>query len=155
MSVCDLKPIVFWCTVDKQWSLYRAFASLPWSALGLKEKLEAYRGIVSQARNHAFHHILPFDSTIEADLSDLDVRAETIRLFSPFGQKQERGIRLKDQELAEVLAEFSRAKQRPVSMVFWEGNLNVMESASELAKGILDALVSIHAARLERRASRK
>ncbi len=87
VSICDLKPLVFWCTVKEQWALHRAFASLPWAALGRKEKLEEYKSIVSQARSHAFHHVLPFDSTVEVDLSTLDVHAETIRLFVPFGQK--------------------------------------------------------------------
>ena len=100
MSICDLKPLVFWCTVDAQWALYAAFASLPWSALGRKESLYEYQGIVSEARNHAFHHVLPFDTTIEIDLLNLDVRAEKIRLFSPFGEKHGRGLRIQDQELA-------------------------------------------------------
>jgi len=147
MSICDLKPIVFWCTVDKHWALYRAFASLPWSALGRKEKLEEYESIVAQARNHAFHHVLPFEATVEVDLSHFNVRAERMRLFSTFGQKQGRGIRLRDQELADVLANFSRAKERPVSLLFWEQNLNVMEAACELAQAILDVLILMHAAR--------
>jgi len=147
MSICDLKPIVFWCTVDKQWALYRAFAALPWSALGRKEKLDEYQSIVAQARNHAFHHVLPFEATVEVDLSGFDVRADKIRLFSAFGQKQERGIRLKDQELADVLADFSRAKERPVSKAFWDGNLRVMETVCELAEGILDVLILLHSAR--------
>jgi hypothetical protein len=147
MSMCDLKPLVFWCTVDKQWALYSAFASLPWSALGRKEKLDEYQAIVSEARNHAFHHVLPFDATVEVDLSGWDVRAERIRLFTPFGQKQGRGVRLKDQELADVFAEFSRARQRPVSNVFWEANLRVMEAACELSRAVLDTLLLIHAAR--------
>ncbi len=147
MSVCDLKPLVFWCTVDKQWALYNAFASLPWAALGRKEKLDEYQAVVSEARNHAFHHVLPFEATVEVDLSDCDVRAEKIRLFSPFGEKQGRGVHLKDQHLADVLAEFSRARQRPVSNVFWEANLRVMDAACALSQAVLDALVLIHAAR--------
>jgi len=106
MSICDLKPLVFWCTIDKQWQLYRAFAALPWSALGRKEKLEEYQSIISEARNSAFLHVLPFDPTLEVDVSTLDVRAEKVRLFSLYGHKQGRGVLLKDQELADVFAEF-------------------------------------------------
>src|SRR6185437_8009389 len=95
MSVCDLKPLIFWCTVDRQWELYRAFAALPWSALGRKGKLEEYQSIISEARNSAFHHVLPFDATLEVDVSDLDVRAKKVRLFSPYGRKQGRGVLLK------------------------------------------------------------
>lgn len=147
MSICDLKPLVFWCTVGKQWELYRAFASLPWSVLGRKEKLEEYQSIVSEARNSAFHHVLPFDATVEVDLSNLDVRAEKIRLFSPFGQKHGRGVLLKDQELADVFAEFTRARQRPVSNAFWQANLEVMKAACELAEAVLESLILIHAAK--------
>jgi hypothetical protein len=146
-SICDLKPLVFWCTVKQQWALYRAFASLPWSALGRKEKLEEYESIVSQARSYAFHHVLPFDSTVEVDLSNLDVRAETIRLFLPFGQTQGRGVHLKDQKLADILSEFSRAKLRPVSTVFWQSNLKIMQESCQLAEHILETLILLHEAR--------
>jgi hypothetical protein len=147
-SICDLKPLVFWCTLKQQWALHRAFASLPWSALGRKEKLQEYQAIIAQARNYAFHHVLPFDSTVEIDLSTLDVRADTIRLFLPFGKTQGRGVHLKDQRLADVLSEFSRAKLRPVSNVFWQANLKVMEEASQLAEHILETLLLLHEARL-------
>jgi hypothetical protein len=75
------------------------------------------------------------------------VRAQTIRLFVPFGQKQGRGVHLKDQKLADVLAEFSRAKQRPVSTIFWNANLNVMQEACHLAQQVLEMLVLVHEAR--------
>ncbi len=149
VSICDLKPLVFWCTVKEQWALHRAFTALPWAALGRKEKLEEYKSIVSQARSHAFHHVLPFDSTVEVDLSGLDVRAETIRLFVPFGQKEGRGVHLKDQKLADVLAEFSRAKERQVSQAFWEANEAVMQAACKLAQEVLASLILIHDARRE------
>jgi hypothetical protein len=149
VSICDLKPLVFWCTLSEQWTLHHAFASLPWAALGRKGNLEDYKSIVSQARSHAFHHILPFDSTVEIDLSTLDVRAEKIRLFVPFGQKEGRGVHLRDQKLAEVLAEFSRAKERPVSQVFWKANHAVMQAACRLAEEVLSSLILIHNSRRE------
>ncbi len=147
VSICDLKPLVFWCTLQEHWALHRAFASLPWAAIGRKERIDEYKSIVSQARSHAFHHVLPFDSTIEIDLTRWDVRAEKIRLFLPFGQKEGRGVHLKDQKLAEVLAEFSRAKERPVSQTFWKANLLVMQAACKLAEEVLSALILIHRAR--------
>jgi len=146
MSICDLKPLVFWCTVDKQWDLYESFASLPWSALGRKEKIEEYRTIIAEARNHAFHHILPFETTIDVDLSNVDVRADSMLLFPSFGSKKPRGIRMKDQELVDVFSEFSRAKQRPVSTKFWKENLNVMKKATDLTRSILDTLMLLRRA---------
>jgi hypothetical protein len=147
VSICDLKPLVFWCTLLEQWTLHQSFVALPWAALGRKGNLEEYKSIVSQARSHAFHHVLPFDSTVEIDLSTLDVRAERIRLFVPFGQKQGRGVHLKDQKLADVLAEFSRAKERPVSQTFWRANLSVMQASCKLTEEVLMALILIHDAR--------
>ena len=58
-------------------------------------------------------------------------------------------MHLKDQKLAEVLAEFSRAKERPVSQIFWKANLAVMHAACKLAEEVLSALVLIHNARRE------
>lgn len=127
----------------------RAFAFLSWAALGRKGNLEDYKSIVSQARSHAFHQILPFDSTVEIDLSTLDVRAEKIRLFVAFGQEEGRGVHLRDQKLAEVLAEFSRAKDRPVSQVLWKANYAVMQAACKLAGQVLEAVILIHDARRE------
>lgn len=101
---------------------------------------------MAQARNHAFHHILPFDSTVEVDLSNLDVRAEKIRLFAPYKEK-ESGVSLRDQRLADVLAEFSRAKLRPVSKSFWQANLTVISQAAELSHQIFESLILIHNAR--------
>ncbi len=143
MSICDLKPLVFWCTIDKHWALRQAFAALPWSALGRKERLQDYREIVAGARNQAFHHFLPFNATIEVDLTNMDVRAEKLRLFPPYGQKQRRGVQLKDQELIDVLSEFSRAKQRPVSLQFWKLNFNVMKATADLANAMLETLLLI------------
>jgi hypothetical protein len=147
VSICDLKPLVFWCTVDAQWAFRAALGELPWLALGRKEKLEEYRAVISRARDHAFHHILPFDATLEVDLSNSDVRAERIRLFTPYGTRDDRGIHLKDQALIDVFAEFSRSRQRPVSLAFWRANLKVMDAASTLGRQILETLILIHEAR--------
>ena len=147
VGICDVKPLVFWCTADSHWLLYRAFASLPWSALGRKENIPDYREIIAAARNQAFHHILPFETTVEVDLTNTDVRAETIRLFPPFSRKDHGGVRLKDQEIVDLFSEFSRAKQRPVSMKFWQGNLNVMEATYTLVKAALEALMDINSVR--------
>ncbi len=147
MSIADLKPLIFWFTVQEQWALCQAFASLPWPTSGRKQSLEEYKAIIAQARSYAFHHILPFDSTVEADLSRLNVRAQTIRLFVPYGQKEGRGVFIEDQALVDVLKEFSRAKERPVSNAFWWANLKVIEAVHELAQKVLDALVLVHEAR--------
>lgn len=147
ISICDLKPIVFWCTVDEHWNLSEAFKGLPWSALGRKEKLQEYKSVINEARNSAFHHALPFQSTVEVNLSGIDLKAQSIRLFAPFHQKQNRGVRLKDQELLDILTEFSRAKERPVSTVFWEKNEAVMQATIRLVDKTLDTLILLRGLR--------
>jgi hypothetical protein len=148
VGICDVKPLVFWCTSDSHWILHRAFASLPWSSLGRKENIRDYQQIIAAARNHEFHHILPFETTVEVDLRNTDVRAVALRLFPPYSRKDHGGVRLKDQEIVDLFSEFSRAEQRPVSMKFWQGNLNVMESTHSLVKATLDVLVDINDARI-------
>lgn len=151
VSICDLKPLVFWCTVQYHWDFRAALGNLPWLALGKKEKLEDYRAVISRARDHAFHHILPFEATLEVDLSKFDVRAEKIRLFSPYGSRDERGVHLRDQALAKLFGEFSRSRQRPVPLTFWRANVKVMETACILSEKILETLVAIHETRVSRR----
>jgi|GEM_PF-3373131 len=141
MSISDVKPLMFWCTVDKQWALYRSFSILPWSLLGKKEDLEEYTSIISEARNSAFHHILPFNTTIDVNLSDVEIKAESIQLFHQYNKKGRSGLRVNDQELIDVFSSFARAKQRPVSFEFWQNNLNVFKAVSELSNDILDTLI--------------
>src|ERR1700683_4522446 len=57
-----------------------------------------------------------------------------------FRKKGRQGVHLKDQKLADVLAEFTRAEERPVSQMFWEANLSVMKAASKLTEEELSTL---------------
>lgn len=83
-------------------------------------------------------------NTVEIDLSRLDVRAETIRLlFVPFGQKQGRGVHLKDQKLADV-AEFSRARKCQCRT-----GKPRRHAIGKLAEEVLTTLILIHDARPE------
>lgn len=145
VSVCDLKPLLFWCTLDRQWELHDRFRRLPWSALGRKGNLEEYASTISGARSHAFHHILPFEGTLDVDLRRADVRAERIRLF-PLAKSGGGGVRLADQELADLLSKFSRGANRPVGLAFWEGNAAVLRAAASLGEAMLASLAALHAA---------
>lgn len=145
VSICDLKPLLFWCTLDSQWELHDQFTRLPWAALGRKGNLEEYAAVIASARSHAFHHVLPFEGTLEVDLSNADVRAESIRLF-PLAKSGGGGVRLQDQELADLLARFARGAQRPVGQVFWERNAAVLQSAARLGKSMAVALETLYAA---------
>lgn len=148
-SACDLKPVLFWQTIVEQWDFEAALNKLPWVTLGSKPNLANYRQVVSNARSHAFHHILPFDSTCKVDLSKSSVRAESISLFEPFEKKQGRGVRITDEALLKVFAEFSRAKSRDVADDFWKANTEVMNAAHAVVRAVLNALVVLHGERDE------
>jgi hypothetical protein len=47
VSVCDLKPIVRWCTVDEWFRLAESFRNLPWSKMKEKHSLDAYRRLLA------------------------------------------------------------------------------------------------------------
>jgi len=151
MSICDLKPVVFWCTINKHWALHRAFSKLPWSALGKKEKIAEYQDIISAARNRAFHHFLPFDNTVEINLDKVDVQAEKLFLFPLYKQKERRGIQLKDQAIIDLFTQFSRAKERPVSYEFWARNCEVIECTCQLVRTTADALIMLNKAKFKQK----
>lgn len=68
VSVCDLKPIVRWCSVDEWFRLADAFRSLPWSKVKEKPSLDSYQQTINAARNSAFHRLLRVDSTLRVQL---------------------------------------------------------------------------------------
>jgi len=144
MSICDLKPLLFWSTLDSHWNLYQSFEGLPWSSIGKKENIKSYQDIVAAARNHAFHHVFPFETTIEVDLSSLNVKARKLLLFPPYNKKAIGGVQLEDQDLINVFKEFSRAKNRPVSFFFWKSNFQVMKATIDLAEEVLTTLLLLY-----------
>lgn len=145
VGVCDLNPILFWCTLDRQWDIESRLKRLPWGALGRKGDLDDYEQVISAARSHAFHHILPFEGTLEVDLAGADVRAERVRLF-PLAKSKDGGVRLREQDLADLLAKFARGVHRPVGLTFWRGNAEVMRAAASLGEAMLAALAAVYAA---------
>ncbi|MCB9895682.1 MAG: hypothetical protein H6839_14650 [Planctomycetes bacterium] len=145
MSACDLKSVLLWCTLDKQIALESTINALPWNNLGEKASLEAYHGVISNARSHAFHHIWPFDSTCEVDLRQSSVQAEYVRLFAPYGKDKGR-LRVVDQELLDVFTQFSRGHDRTVADNFWSLNVAVLRAVRDLVGDLLDSLVELHSA---------
>ncbi len=84
ISICDLKPIVRWCTVDEWFSLAEIFRNLPWSKMKDKPSLEAYQHTVNNARNKAFHRLLPVDNTLRVELEGKKLGTITLRLFPEY-----------------------------------------------------------------------
>lgn len=128
VSICDLKPIVYWCTVDEWFRLAETFRKLPWSKMKDKPSLDAYQQTVNNARNKAFHRLLPVDNTLRVELEGTELGRITLRLFPEYmARNAEETIDYEDQALVELLTDFTRVSEKSVSPQFWQKNIAVME----------------------------
>lgn len=147
VSVCDLKPVLLWCTIDAHLDLAEAFRTLPWTKSRKKPSLDRYMEMVSRARNRAFHDLTPFDRSLEVDVSGISLQTKRLLLFGPY---QPRGtgsvFEYEDQELLEVLMRFSRAPEASLPMAFWQRNARVMRELVRLLRAVGEALILFQAA---------
>ncbi len=141
VSICDLKPLLFWMTIKEQILLTEAFRSLPWKRMSTKPSLDEYFRTISGARNSAFHHLFPFDRAIEVQLEGVSISAKRLRLFSEFTSKSKNLFEYEDQQLIELLTEFTRSEEIYVSPEFWQRNHNVMTATVELLSSICGSLM--------------
>jgi hypothetical protein len=133
VSICDLKPIVRWCTVDEWFRLAEIFRNLPWSKMKDKPSLEAYQHTVNNARNKAFHRLLPVDNTLRVQLEGKKLGTITLRLFPEYvARNAEETMDYEDRALVELLTDFTRVSEKSVSPQFWKRNIAVMEGTIEL-----------------------
>jgi hypothetical protein len=141
VSVCDLKPIVRWCTVDEWFRLAESFRNLPWSKMKEKHSLDAYQVTISNARNRAFHRLLPVDNTLRVELEGTKLGRITLRLFPEYATRNsEETLDYEDRALVELLTDFTRVSERSVSPQFWRRNIAVMEATIELLSRTSSAL---------------
>jgi hypothetical protein len=141
VSICDLKPIVRWCTVDEWFSLAEIFRNLPWSKMKDKPSLEAYQHTVNNARNKAFHRLLPVDNTLRVELEGKKLGTITLRLFPEYvARNAEETMDYEDRALVELLTDFTRVSEKSVSPQFWKRNIAVMEGTIELLSRTSSAL---------------
>jgi hypothetical protein len=149
VSICDLKPIVRWCTVDEWFRLAESFRNLPWSKIKEKHSLDAYQLTVSNARNRAFHRLLPVDNTLRVDLDGTELGRITLRLFPEYAARNnEETLDYNDRVLVELLTNFTRVSERSVSPQFWRRNVAVMEATVELLSRTSSALKLLAVAQL-------
>jgi hypothetical protein len=133
VSICDLKPIVRWCTLDEWFRLAESFRDLPWSKMKEKPSLDAYQLTISNARNKAFHRLLPVDNTLRVELDGTELGRITLRLFPEYAARSsEEPLDFEDRALVELLTDFTRVSERSVSPQFWRRNVAVMESTIEV-----------------------
>ena len=133
VSVCDLKPLVLWATLDKHYELSEALKSLPWTRSRRKASLKGYIDLVGDARNRAFHNVFPFDKALHFELPDGALAGAELRIFSEFGSRSHGNeLNFHDKALAEVMLDFTRARRRPTPDAFWQKNETVMTSMVDL-----------------------
>jgi hypothetical protein len=133
VSICDLKPVVRWCTVDEWFHLAESFRNLPWTKMKDKPSLEAYQHTVNNARNKAFHRLLPVDNTLRVELEGKNLGRITLRLFPEYvARNTEETMDYEDRALVELLTDFTRVSEKSVSPQFWQRNITVMEGTIEL-----------------------
>lgn len=133
VNICDLKPLVFWCTVGQWMSLSDDFKKLPWSKSTKKPSLDAYQQIIGGARNKSFHNLFPFSKMLQVPLVGVPLGAIRLRFFSEYAKRKNANLfEYEDQALVEALVEFTRAGERFVPPSFWKKNVEVMSSAVEL-----------------------
>jgi hypothetical protein len=132
VSICDLKPIVLWGTIAEHFELAEAFNSLPWSRSTHKPSLKSYQQAIGDARNSAFHNLFPFRKSLRISLPEMALGAPELQIFSEHTKKSQNQLTYRDRELVDVLIEFTRARERSLSLSFWAKNLKVMDATVNL-----------------------
>lgn len=106
IGVADMKPILFWLTIDAQSRLADQFQNLPFGIIGTtKPSLGKYRSIVAGARNRAFHDIFSFRQPFRVRLTSEAFRAPELRLFRQFTSKAP-ALDFEDRKLVGLLEGF-------------------------------------------------
>jgi hypothetical protein len=117
------------------------FRELPWIKSKKKASLARYLETIGGARNHAFRNLFAFERSLEVDVSDLSLKARRLLLFPAHVNRRGGGsLEYEDQELIDVLTQFTRAPETIVSPTFWERNSSVMHALRTLLKSTANAL---------------
>lgn len=144
IGISDLKPLIFWLSIDAQFQLADRFAELPFALVGKsKPSLDRYRSVIAAARNRAFHDLFAFGQPFRVRLPAEALRSPELRLFRDFARRREPALDFEDRELVELLEEFTRAPERPLPSGFWEKNLAVMQAVRELGKAVRAAIIAV------------
>jgi hypothetical protein len=132
VSVCDLKPLVLWATIDRHYRLSETFRRLPWTRKRTKPSLKNYESTIKDARNSAFHNLFPFRKSLSVPLSREALGETELRIFSEHSKKKDNTLNYLDKPLVDVLVGFTRAREVRVSQRFWCANLDVMDATIDL-----------------------
>lgn len=144
VSVCDLKPLALWMTIEEHYRLSESFKNLPWLRSKRKPSLKNYKGIIGGARNSAFHNLFPFKRSIDIQIPDKSLMQITLRTFSEYTKKKENQLRFQDKELVDVLTEFTRTNEHKISPSFWQKNLEVLIATKVLFEQTANSLKQLY-----------
>lgn len=142
VGLSDLKPLIFWTTIGAQFDLAGRFSDLPFSLVGQsKPSLERYRQLIAAARNRAFHDIFAFDRSFVVTLPPDALEEPELRLFRDHARRKAPALDFEDRALVDLLADFTRAPERPIPLGFWNKNLDVMQGVATVAHSLRDGLL--------------
>jgi len=139
-SICDMKPIILWCTVGRQFALSEAFKSLPWTRSRKKASLANYERIIGDARNKAFHRLFPFSKPIDVILPGASLSDLRLRIFSEYTKRKENDLTYQDKGMVELLKEFTITREHSVPSGFWSRNLDVMSATIDVFEAVSGTL---------------
>lgn len=140
VTLCDLKGIVLWLTINEHFMISEAFKNLPWTSRENKPSVKDYQEKIGGARNHAFHDFFFIDRTIDVNLTNVKVPANKLILFPEFKDRQKAAFQYKDKDLVDVINELSRSSEVMVDFEFWRRNLEVIKSFESLLVSTNEAL---------------
>lgn len=147
VSLSDLKAIILWTTLKAHFDLVESIRNLPWTKSEKKASPDYYIEKIKGARNHAFHNLLLFDRTIEADLNGIQVNAKKLTILPPYSKRKNyTSLDYEDREIVEILNELTRAPETVVTLDFWEKNLSVITSFEKLLQSTKEALWLLNSA---------
>ncbi len=140
-SICDLKPIISWMTLQSQYNLYLAFTKLDWQKEG-KPEISLYIRLIKDARNSRFHNLFRISNTIEVDLDGISLQAKYLRFFTEYKTRnsKQKNFEFEENELIDLFMDFSRTTEKQVSKRFWEQNLFIMKSSITFFNDFCDSL---------------
>jgi len=140
-SICDLKPVLSWLTLNSQYKLYKTFSKLDWQKEG-KPSLSLYIKLIKEARNSRFHKLFNIKNTIEVNLEGINLQAKYLRMFSEYKNRSSilSNFSYEEKQLIELLLNFTRTDERKITTRFWKQNLEIMNSTLSLIVDFSESL---------------
>ena len=141
ISISDLKPILFWMTINSQYQLKEKFNKFDLDGKK-KPSLDDYEESIKSARNSTFHNLFKLNNTIEVDLNEVIIKAKKLTFFNEYKSRSltQNNFEYQDEQLISVLTEFTRTSEKILPYEFWEQNLEVMKTTYELVSDICESL---------------